>query len=112
MSAITRSVIRGYFNVNQASRSDVSSRRSPTSSTSSSTRPATLPPTSVPTNQVPPAVVLSPSPPAMLRSPEPADDTDLLAIIGVPSAVLAVTILLFAAQRERHATPQYYSQGI
>ncbi len=90
-----------------------STSAAPSTSTAAPTAPpTTLPPVTVPTNQVPPVVDLFNQQPPLVRSPQANDDTDLLAIIGVPSAVLAATILLFAAQRDRLPTPQYYSQGI
>jgi hypothetical protein len=94
--------------------------------TTTTVPPTTAPPLLLPpVNQVPPVIqipVLSvPSDPQQQDQPQQQQQqqqegggvqTDLLAIIGVPSAILIVTLIFFATQNPMQPTPKYYPQRI
>ena len=46
------------------------------------------------------------------RNVAPPDQTDLLAVVGVPSAVLALTVFFMAFQQPRQSTPEFYPQRL
>lgn len=90
----------------------ISTTAAPTTTTpAATTPPVTLPPLQPPVNQVPPTVIIT-SPTPSPSVPSESDQTGLLAIVGVPSAVLLAAAFILGSQLERHATPQYYAQRI
>jgi hypothetical protein len=91
----------------------------PTTSTSTATPTTTpAPPILPPVNQVPPIIVLPELPAGGSTGgaggavEQPNDQTDLLAIVGIPTAIFALSILFFVSNQDPQPTPKYYPQRI